>query len=216
LQLRAVELIIAAATRVGRAVRRAQGLGGRAIQQIGLAGGRPDSPSQATQLGRGGNAAANPDPAESASVRAAKKTQTAPAKKATPIQSAGKEEPAEKPLAKKTPAKKTPAKKAPAKKAPAKKTPAKKTPAKKAPAKKTPAKKVGAAKAAAAPTKAAPAKKAAKKLKAQPPRNVAGTTASGVDKAVPNRADSGGRTKKSTPKPKKASGSSKASANPNR
>ncbi len=111
IQQRAVELLVAAATRVARAARRAQALGERAIRQILPGGSHPTS--QSNEIGSRRKLVA---------ITTAQKT---PAKK-TP--------------AKNAPAKKTPVKKVAAAKAPAapSKTPAVKKAAKKANGKPSP------------------------------------------------------------------------------
>ncbi|WP_197283618.1 hypothetical protein [Mycobacterium sp. Marseille-P9652] len=181
LQLRAVELLIAAATRLARLAR-------QAIQQIGLPGRRQDD--QPKELRSGDTARKNGTAGRPVAIAAVKSADAPPAKKA----------PAKKAPAKKAPAKKAPAKKTAPMKAPAKKVPAKKAPAKKAPAKAAPAKKDGAVKADGAPTvKSVPRKQEA----AEPARKVPAPKASGTTgKATASRAGSrNGSSKPSTPRP---------------
>ena len=193
-QLRAVQIFIAAITRVARGARRTVDLGELLIRRLTFADRQPQLTSKATQVRSTRDEEASQGPKKLTSPGAGPQMPPTPARRdsgeATTVnQSAARKEPAKKAPAKTAPAKKAPAKTAPAKKAPAKKAPAKKAPAKtpaqeapakkaaakKAPIKKAPAKKVSASAADAAPRKAAPAKKAAKKS-AKPPQKRAGTT----------------------------------------
>ena len=125
---RAAQLLVAAATRLGRVVRRTLGLGERALSRIGLGDRLP----QLTSGSRGNAAATSNQKAVEAPAR------KAPAKAVPPQKAAKKaparKAPAEKALGKKAPAK-APVKEASAKAAPAKRA-VKKSTAK--PAKKTP------------------------------------------------------------------------------